>query len=71
MKKILPYLIAFTLSAFQTIAQKGLEKPELSKKEVADADSMIVALVEKKQKPSQEKVEYFSRLTRYGFKNLF
>ena len=27
--------------------------------------------MEKKQKPSQEKVEYFSRLTRYGFKNLF
>ena len=71
MKKILPYLIVFTLSALQTTAQKGLEKPELSKKEVADADSMIVALVEKKQKPSQEKVEYFSRLTRYGFKNLF
>ena len=71
MKTLLPYLFVFLVLNFNTTAQQVVGKPELSKREIADTDSIIVAIVDKKQKPSEEKVQYFSRLTRYGFKNLF
>ncbi len=38
---------------------------------VKETDSIISQIVDKKQKPPVDKVAYFSRLTRYGFKDLF
>lgn len=34
-------------------------------------DSIIDEIVEKREVPQKDKVQYFSQLTRYGFKNLF
>jgi membrane-bound lytic murein transglycosylase D len=36
-----------------------------------EEDKMIDDIVEKRTVPSKDKVQYFSQLTRYGFKNLF
>lgn len=41
------------------------------KKENALEDEIIDEIVETKRAPQKDKVQYFSQLTRYGFKNLF
>ena len=45
--------------------------PEDSTVVEAETDSIINEVISKKEVTPQDKVEYFSRLTRYGFKNLF
>ncbi|HRD44481.1 MAG TPA: hypothetical protein PLN30_12030, partial [Ferruginibacter sp.] len=37
----------------------------------AEQDAIIDEIVEQKSVPQKDKVQYFSQLTRYGFKNLF
>ena len=36
-----------------------------------ETDEIIDEIVSTKKAPSKDKVQYFSQLTRYGFKNLF
>lgn len=38
---------------------------------IGDEDEIIHQILTRKEAPSQDKVQYFSQLTRYGFKNLF
>jgi membrane-bound lytic murein transglycosylase D len=37
----------------------------------ADEDAIIDDIIENRKTPQKDKVQYFSKLTRYGFKNLF
>lgn len=43
----------------------------ISEKEVMEEDEAIEDILKKRTPPPQEKVIYFSQVTRYGFKNLF
>jgi len=79
MKKIL--LITFCgwllLSGFTGNAQQVpasqiiLPGDTLSPEDTTVANEVIDEIVTKKTMPKQDKVQYFSQLTRYGFKNLF
>lgn len=79
MKKIL--LIAFCgwmmLGATGTYAQQVpaseiiLPGDTLSREDTLAANEVIDEIVTKRSVPRQDKVQYFSQLTRYGFKNLF
>jgi membrane-bound lytic murein transglycosylase D len=41
------------------------------KEDVATEDAIIEDIIETKKAPEKDKVQYFSQLTKYGFKNLF
>lgn len=43
----------------------------LSRQDTLEANELIDEIVTKRSMPKQDKVQYFSQLTRYGFKNLF
>jgi membrane-bound lytic murein transglycosylase D len=72
MKKIIIISIYFLcLLPIKTIAQQNNALPDtVIKNEVAE-DSIIDEIVVTKKAPIKDKVQYFSQLTRYGFKNLF
>jgi membrane-bound lytic murein transglycosylase D len=44
---------------------------EISEEALRDEDAIIDEIVETRSTPRKDKVQYFSKLTRYGFKNLF
>lgn len=45
--------------------------PDTSSQNKAVEDVIIDQIIETKKQPEKDKVQYFSQLTRYGFKNLF
>jgi membrane-bound lytic murein transglycosylase D len=57
----------------QTYAQDSTKNiiDTLQTQEQEIEDEMIDEIVEKRAVPQKDKVQYFSKLTRYGFKNLF
>ena len=74
-KKIFTYLfILFALPVFsqvkQTIVKTVPIKDTIKKNEVVE-NAIIDEIVVSKKIPKKDKVQYFSQLTRYGFKNLF
>lgn len=65
-------LISFSIFLLvHTHAQIVSPFPEDSTTLVAETDSIIEEVITKKEVTPKDKVEYFSRLTRYGFKDLF
>src|SRR6218665_3602587 len=79
MKKIVRILGLFILlhagtgAAAQQVPASEIILPgdTLTEKDTAAENELIDEIVQKKNMPRQDKVEYFSQLTRYGFKNLF
>ncbi len=74
-KKFFTYLfILFALPVFsqvkQTIVKTVPIKDTIKKNEVVE-NAIIDEIVVSKKIPQKDKVQYFSQLTRYGFKNLF
>ena len=73
--KIFTYLfILFALPAFAQVKETAVKtvniKDTVKKNEVAE-NAIIDEIVVTKKIPQKDKVQYFSQLTRYGFKNLF
>ena len=73
--KIFTYLfILFALPAFAQVKETAVKtvniKDTVKKNEVAE-NAIIDEIVVTKKIPQRDKVQYFSQLTRYGFKNLF
>lgn len=76
MKHIVVYIIFLCLLPYGLKAQKtdsaGVKETIDSLAAVdAEQDAIIDEIVEQKSVPQKDKVQYFSQLTRYGFKNLF
>lgn len=78
MKKIILIICCFT--ALQLNAQTANENPVQqtstisSEKDTIDVeaeDATIEEIIQSRKAPQQEKVQYLSQLTKYGFKNLF
>ena len=68
------FLLASTLqSTAQQVPASQIILPgdTLSREDTLVANEVIDEIVTKKTMPKQDKVQYFSQLTRYGFKNLF
>ena len=68
----------FTILFFTTLclpcvihAQQSTAIPDTTHIDKVAEDSIIDEIVTNKVKPAKDKVEYFSQLTKYGFKNLF
>jgi membrane-bound lytic murein transglycosylase D len=59
------------LKAQVDISKDSSMVPETIIKDSAKADALIDEIVLTKKIPKKDKVQYFSQLTRYGFKNLF
>src|SRR5436190_1536638 len=78
MKKQFLLAVAFLL-AFSTWEVRAQEVPvsgvepvkEKVLQDTAVENELIDEIVQAKKIPQKDKVEYFSQLTRYGFKNLF
>ena len=73
--KIFTYLfILFALPAFAQVKETAVKtvniKDTVKKNEVAE-NAIIDEIVVTNKIPQKDKVQYFSQLTRYGFKNLF
>ena len=66
--------ILFALPAFAQVKETAVKtvniKDTVKKNEVAE-NAIIDEIVVTKKIPQKDKVQYFSQLTRYGFKNLF
>lgn len=74
MKKFLIIFFAlfFFLQSFAQPEKKtSLAKEDTSGKAVVLENAIIDEIVETRQAPAKDKVQYFSQQTRYGFKNLF
>jgi membrane-bound lytic murein transglycosylase D len=70
------FLFVFVLNIWEAPAQPvPASQTELTKENVnqdtAVENEVIDEIVQSKKIPQKDKVEYFSQLTRYGFKNLF
>ncbi len=75
-KKILLYLIAFIFSlnnGFTQTVTKEVQEPlaDTTVPVIKEEQEIIDEIIETKSTPRKDKVQYFSKLTRYGFKNLF
>ena len=75
-KKYILYFIGFILSIYagftQTIVQKLPElRADTTLPAIKEEQDIIDEIIETKTAPRKDKVQYFSKLTRYGFKNLF
>ncbi len=75
MKKHLLFISAFFLFLFHTTGVKASNqhKPSADTAIVDEkkVDEAIDEVISSRKPPSKEKVQYFSQVTRYGFKNLF
>ncbi len=76
MKQVLVYVLLIALLPFGLAAQKAdsvlQSEPADSTIEADIAQNAIIdEIIEQKIVPQKDKVQYFSQLTRYGFKNLF
>ena len=70
--------VLFLLSANTGSGMQNLQEPIISsqiqdtiKERVVAEDSVIEEIIQTKNTPQKEKVQYISQLTKYGFKNLF
>lgn len=76
MKKIIPifFLPLFFLSVHK-ISVAGVQQPQVSADTTiineAEEEEAIEDILKKRTPPPKEKVQYFSQVTKYGFKNLF
>lgn len=74
-KKIISYLLASFLMLQVTSAQTVQETTEAladtSMHIIKEEVEIIDEIIENRTVPKKDKVQYFSKLTRYGFKNLF
>lgn len=64
------FLLFITGASAQTTAPVGATKDTVMEGSIQE-DQIIDEIVATKKLPKEEKVQYFSQLTRYGFKNLF
>mgnify|MGYP001157904194 FL=1 len=76
MKKIFLYLFLFfngtaAVWAQQDSVNKDISTPALVPEDTLAENTIINEMVSEKTVPKKDKVQYFSQLTRYGFKNLF
>jgi len=76
LKQVLVYVLLIALLPFGLAAQKAdsvlQSEPADSTIEADIAQNAIIdEIIEQKIVPQKDKVQYFSQLTRYGFKNLF
>jgi membrane-bound lytic murein transglycosylase D len=75
-KKIFIYFTAFIFSVnigfTQTVIKKLPEKfADTTLPVIKEEQEIIDEIIETKTVPQKDKIQYFSKLTRYGFKNLF
>ena len=76
MKQVSVYILLIALMPFGLVAQKSdsvLQSESVDSTIETDIaqNAIIDEIIEQKTVPQKDKVQYFSQLTRYGFKNLF
>ena len=76
MKQVSVYILLIALMPFGLVAQKSdsvLQSDSVDSTIETDIaqNAIIDEIIEQKTVPQKDKVQYFSQLTRYGFKNLF
>lgn len=73
MKKITITYLAFLLLATAAFGKAELQQPpaDIIVEDTSREDHLIDEVVKSKSLPQKEKVQYFSQVTKYGFKNLF
>ena len=76
MKQVSVYILLIALMSFGLVAQKSdsvLQSESVDSTIETDIaqNAIIDEIIEQKTVPQKDKVQYFSQLTRYGFKNLF
>lgn len=59
------------IGAQSNTGQALTQTPDTLIEDIEKEDAIIGEIIETKKTPGKEKVQYFSQLTRYGFKNLF
>jgi len=65
------YFIAWILIAQNCFSQTTSSNDTTITENVAKEDTLISELVKSKTVPKKDKIQYFSQVTKYGFKNLF
>jgi len=76
LKQVSVYILLIALMPFGLVAQKSdsvLQSESVDSTIETDIaqNAIIDEIIEQKTVPQKDKVQYFSQLTRYGFKNLF
>lgn len=76
MRQVSVYILLIALMPFGLVAQKSdsvLQSESVDSTIETDIaqNAIIDEIIEQKTVPQKDKVQYFSQLTRYGFKNLF
>lgn len=75
MKKILSiFFLQFVLLGANRVAAKGIQQTQFTADTTineTEEDEAIEDILKKRTPPPKEKVQYFSQVTKYGFKNLF
>lgn len=73
MKKIIS-IFFLQLLVFGAVNAEGMQQPQVTADTTineAEEDEAIEDILKKRTPPPKEKVQYFSQVTKYGFKNLF
>lgn len=68
------YLLMLTASANTSVLQQGIatqQPKDTIAEDTVKEDILIEEVVQSRAIPKKEKVQYFSQVTKYGFKNLF
>lgn len=73
MKKIILTYFTFLVLTTAAFGKADLQQPpaDITVEDTSREDQLIDEVVQSKSLPQKEKVQYFSQVTKYGFKNLF
>jgi hypothetical protein len=75
MKRLLSiFFLQFFLLTVYTVEATEMQQPQLTADTTineVEEDEAIEDILKKRTPPPKEKVQYFSQVTKYGFKNLF